>query len=128
MIKRLFLRTLPLVVGLWAALPLWAVEADVRPTAEDQPAAVAATTVDTNSFHLITPGPIDGQIASVAARMLERYHYLRKPFDETVSSKFLDRYLEILDPMHIHFTQGDLAEFEVYRTNLSHLTLDAKRH
>ena len=41
--------------------------------------------------------------------MLDQYHYLKKPFDETVSSQFLDRYLETLDPQHIHFTQADLA-------------------
>ena len=52
-------------------------------------------------------------------------HYLKKPFDESVSSQFLDRYLETLDPLHIHFTQGDLAQFERYRTNLTRLTLGA---
>ena len=55
--------------------------------------------------------------------MLTNYHYLRKPFDEVVSSQFLDRYLDTLDPQHIHFTQADLADFEPYRTNLNHLTL-----
>ena len=39
-----------------------------------------------------------------------------------MSSQFLDRYLETLDPQHIHFTQADLAEFERYRTNLNRLT------
>jgi carboxyl-terminal processing protease len=78
----------------------------------------------TNTFHRIIPGPIDGQIAFLTARMLERYHYLRQPFNATVSSKFLDRYIELYDPMHLHFTQGDLADFEKYRTNLAKLTLN----
>jgi carboxyl-terminal processing protease len=56
--------------------------------------------------------------------MLEKNQYLKMPFDPTVSSEFLDTYLETLDPQHIHFTQGDLAEFEPYRTNLSRLTLN----
>src|SRR5262249_10141976 len=51
------------------------------------------------------------------------FHYLRPRFDDTVSSKFLDRYLETLDPQHLHFLQSDLAGFEAYRTNLDHLTL-----
>jgi carboxyl-terminal processing protease len=55
--------------------------------------------------------------------MLEKNQYLKMPFDATVSSKFLDTYLEILDSQHIHFTQADLAEFEPYRTNLWRLTL-----
>jgi carboxyl-terminal processing protease len=59
--------------------------------------------------------------------MLTNYHYLRKPFDTALSSQFLDRYLETLDPQHIHFTQGDLADFEQYRTNLNHLTLPGKK-
>src|SRR5438552_3227491 len=77
----------------------------------------------TDGFHLISPGPTDGQIATMTARLLERYHYLRPHFDDTVSSKFLDRYLETLDPQHLHFLQSDLTDFEIYRTNLDHLTL-----
>jgi len=77
----------------------------------------------TNVFHPVSPGPIDGPIANVTARMLERFQYLRQPFNDAVSSKFLDRYIEMFDPQHLHFLQSDLAQFEVYRTNLDHLTL-----
>jgi carboxyl-terminal processing protease len=77
----------------------------------------------TNFFHPLAPGPIDGPIALVTAKMLERYQYLRQPFNDTVSSKFLDRYLESFDPQHLHFLQSDLDDFELYRTNLNHLTL-----
>lgn len=59
--------------------------------------------------------------------MLEHYDYVRQPFDGAVSSKFLDRYIETLDPQHIHFTQTDLAEFEKYRTTLDDLTLTSRR-
>jgi len=74
-------------------------------------------------IHPLSPGPLDGQIAYVTARMLERYQYLRQPFDESISSKFLDRYLDTLDPQHIHFLQSDLDDFAFYRTNLNHLIL-----
>jgi carboxyl-terminal processing protease len=77
----------------------------------------------TNVFHPVTPGPIDGPIATVTAQMLQRFHYLRQPFNEAVSGKFLDRYIDTFDPQHLHFLQSDLAEFEVYRTNLDHLTM-----
>jgi carboxyl-terminal processing protease len=80
----------------------------------------------TNVFHPVTPGPIDGQIAQITARMLERFQYLRQPFNDAVSSKFLDRYIEMFDPQHLHFLQSDLAQFEGYRTNLDHLTLPAR--
>ena len=77
----------------------------------------------TNLFHEISPGPLDGPIAMVTAQMLQRFQYLRQPFNDAVSSKFLDRYIETFDPQHLHFLQSDLAEFETYRTNLDHLTL-----
>jgi len=127
MIERVTLRILPLFLSLWAALPLWAAEAVVRSASGDQPAAAAACDSATNGFQLITPGPVDGQIATVTACLLTNLHYLKKPFDESLSSQFLDRYLETLDPRHDHFTQADLAEFAPYRTNLNHLTIPGRR-
>ena len=127
MIKRLAAGLLLLVPSLCLVLQLRSAEPAARAAASDPAAAVASTATATNTLRLITPGPIDGEIASVAGRMLERYHYLKMPFNEAVSSKFLDRYLETLDPMHLHFTQGDLAEFDRYRTNLAYLTINAKR-
>ena len=127
MIERVTRRILPLLLSLWAALPLWAAEAAVPSATADPPAAAAACDLATNGFHLITPGPVDGQIATIAACLLTNLHYLKKPFDESVSSQFLDRYLETLDPRHDHFTKGDLAEFARYRTNLNHLTIPGRR-
>jgi len=74
--------------------------------------------------HTLRPGPADGPIGFAAGYLLQKFHYLRQPFDATVSSKFFDRYLEALDPQHSHFTQGDLAEFDHYRNELDHLTLN----
>lgn len=68
------------------------------------------------------PGPDDARIAYVAAGLLERQHFLQHPFDDEFSAKFLERYLETLDPQHLHFTQDDLAEFEHYRNRLDDLT------
>ncbi len=87
--------------------------------AETQPLAGSST----NVFRAIKPGPVDGQIATVTARLLERYHYLRPRFDGSVSTKFFDRYLDTLDPQHLHFLQSDLDEFASYRTNLDRLTM-----
>ncbi|MFO1477557.1 MAG: carboxy terminal-processing peptidase [Verrucomicrobiota bacterium] len=71
----------------------------------------------------LKPTTQDGRVAYLVARLLERFHYTHHPFDQTVSSEFLDRYLDTLDPQHLYFLQGDLAQFERYRTNLDHLTL-----
>jgi len=124
--ERFAARILLLALSLYLVSPGRAAESVARVGTSDLPAPGCALLV-TNGVHPISPGPIDGQVAYVTAKMLELHHYLKLPFDEAVSSKFLDRYLETLDPAHMHFTQGDLAQFERYRTNLSHLTLDAKR-
>jgi carboxyl-terminal processing protease len=71
----------------------------------------------------LKPGPDDGKIAFTTAWMLEHSQFLRRNFDENVSSKFLDRYLETYDPERMHFLQADIAGFEHYRTNLHLLTL-----
>ncbi len=77
----------------------------------------------TNGPVKLVPGPNDPLIAKVTGRMLERQHYLRKPFTAEVGSKFLDRYLDSLDNFHIYFLQSDLDEFEAYRSKLNQLTL-----
>jgi carboxyl-terminal processing protease len=126
-IERLTGRIPLLILSLYLASPLCSAGPDVRSDTVEQPALSAASALFTNVFHPVSPGPIDGQIATATAYMLTNFHYARKPFDEAVSSQFLDRYLEMLDPQHIHFTQADLAEFEPYRTNLNHLTLPSRR-
>jgi carboxyl-terminal processing protease len=70
----------------------------------------------------LVPGPNDSNITKVAAAILERGHYLRQPIDDEISAKFLDRYLDSLDNLHIYFIQADLDEFEKYRTRLDDLT------
>jgi carboxyl-terminal processing protease len=112
MIERLALRVLPLFLGWQLALPAFSVETAPPAPSETQ-----------KSFHPLNPGPADGRIAYVTARMLEQLHYLKQPFNADLAGKFLDRYLETLDPQHVHFTQADLADFESYRTNLDRLTL-----
>src|ERR1051326_3607121 len=68
--------------------------------------------------------PDEAAIAKLTARILMQMHYLhlQQPLDDQVSSQFLDRYLERLDNLHIHFLQSDLEEFEQYRTTLDDLT------
>jgi carboxyl-terminal processing protease len=73
----------------------------------------------------VTPlveSPDDSNIVRWVGFLVERSHYNRQPFDEEMSSKFLDRYLDALDPQHLYFTQEDLREFEPYRFKLHQLT------
>ncbi len=127
MIERFAASRLPLLLGCILSLPFFTGGALGRIVPAGTNALVAGSLKSTNVFRPLAPGPVDGQIAYVTARMLEQYHYLRQPFDGTVSSKLLDRYVDLFDPTHVHFTQEDLAEFEVYRTNLDHLTINQHR-
>jgi carboxyl-terminal processing protease len=110
----------------YLALPVGA--ADPAPAATEAPRTSATDKISKIAKpQPVSPGPVDGRIAWVTAKMLEQYHYLRPPFDDSMSSKFLDRYLETLDPQHLHFLQSDLATFERYRNKLDELTADSKR-
>ncbi len=60
-----------------------------------------------------------GQVASYVARMLENSHYSHTQFDNAMSSKLLENYLNLLDPRHIFFTQEQVDKFRAdYGTTL----------
>lgn len=124
MLKQSSLRKILLLTGLGQAAWLFLaaqtavppVPADVVVVAKPNPAPAQPP----------APGPDDGKIAYVTARLLEQNHYLQHPLDDAFSEKFFDRYLDAFDPQHMHFLESDLAEFEVYRTTLDDLTLSPR--
>jgi len=79
----------------------------------------------TNATTALVEGPQDVTIVKFVAQILQRQHYLRLPINDEVSAKFLDRYLDSLDNLHIYFLQSDLQEFEKYRYKLDDLTVEA---
>jgi carboxyl-terminal processing protease len=85
-------------------------------------AAVAAD--NTNAPSRLAPGPNDGRIAYITARLLEEYHYSQQPLDRAMSEKFFDGYLDSLDPQHLYFLKSDIADLVQYRTNLDTLTIN----
>jgi len=112
------LRTLLIVLSFVLGSPIFSNRAFARPDAAD---------TSTNHYQFdFKPGPLDGRIAFVTAGLLEQIHYSKQPFDRSVSSKFLDRYVETLDPQHLHFLQSDIAQFEKYRATLGDLTVTRK--
>jgi carboxyl-terminal processing protease len=120
MTSRFAVRFLLVALGCRLVLGLSAAEPAAAPL-EDS-ALENSPTYSTNAVH-INAGPADGRIAFVTARMLEQFHYSRRPMDLGISTQFFDRYLETLDPQHVHFTQGDLEDFAFYRTNLNAMTV-----
>src|SRR4051812_47171335 len=89
-------------------------------------AAVSPAAMTKAEVPHIKPGTNDGTIAFLTARLLQDYHFSHHRFDDTISSQFLDFYLESLDPQHLHFLQSDLTQFETYRTNLDSLTVNRR--
>lgn len=57
-------------------------------------------------------------IAKVTAELFQRSHYLQHPLDAEMSGKFFDRYVDMLDPVHLNFLQTDLDDFAKYRTTI----------
>ena len=80
----------------------------------------------TNAVPLVE-GPNDRNIAQVVTTIFENAHYLRQPLNDEQSSKFLDRYLDSLDNLHLYFLQSDVQQFEKYRTTLDDLTKGIRR-
>jgi carboxyl-terminal processing protease len=84
---------------------------------------IAGPAATTAAPETLVPGPNDARIAYVTARLLEEFHYLQEPLDTELSERFLDGYIETLDPRRENFLQSDIASFAYYRTNLDHLTI-----
>jgi carboxyl-terminal processing protease len=61
-------------------------------------------------------------IARAVAGLMGNVHFSHHPLDAEMSGKFFDRYIDTLDPLHLHFLQSDLDEFAKYRTTLGQLT------
>ncbi len=78
----------------------------------------------TNAPVVLVEGPNDNNIVKLTAEILRRQHYLRRAINDETSSKFLDRYLDALDNLHLYFIQADLNEFEQYRTVLDNLLIE----
>ncbi len=70
--------------------------------------------------------PTNAIVARIAAAKLQEWNYSQHPFDQEMSSRFLDRYLDTLDYTHMFFLQSDINEFQKFRTNLNLLTLQDK--
>jgi carboxyl-terminal processing protease len=115
-------RILLILLCLDLVLPLHAADTNLNPASDGRSTLAAELARSANAVKP-APGTNDGRIAYMTALMLEQVHYLHQKFDPKLSSRFLDRYLDTLDPQHIHFLQSDVAEFESFRDSLGTLTI-----
>jgi carboxyl-terminal processing protease len=122
-----------LILTAWLATTaglLTAAETNEAPVAAPAPSAtnanpvasLAETLAHLQGRALPSPGPADSSITQIISAILQQSHFMRQPFDDTMSSKFLDQYIDALDPQHLHFTADDLKEFNEFRTALDDLT------
>jgi carboxyl-terminal processing protease len=70
----------------------------------------------------LAPGPDDAPITNLVSLWLAQRQFLHSKPDDAVASRFLDQYLDALDPQHMLFRQSDLADFGKWRTTLDELT------
>jgi len=113
--------TLKLLLSALLVFPLLAQDA----SQSVPPEKAADISKFTNTLVLSAPNGA-GNIAQIAGRSLERFHFSRARFRDDISAKFFDRYLEALDPQRVFFLQSDLDELGKYRTRLDELTMVEK--
>src|SRR5580658_1298239 len=52
--------------------------------------------------------PYDPIVAQIAAEKIQAWNFSQRPFDQEMSSRFLDLYLDSLDYFHMFFLQSDI--------------------
>lgn len=58
------------------------------------------------------------RISAMTAKMLEHNHYSGAQIDRAMSEKIFDRYFDMLDPMRMLFTTGDVEKFSSCRQDI----------
>ena len=87
---------------------------------------IALLTVVFTSLALAAMVPIEREAAqsSLYREILDRLatrHYQSLPVDDTMSARYLDSYIESLDPTKSYFLQADIDEFQKWRSQLDDL-------
>lgn len=67
-------------------------------------------------------GTTDANITRVTAHLLEDSQFSHHPLDNELAAKFLDRYLDALDPSRVLFLQSDIESFAPFRATLARAT------
>src|ERR1039458_7286773 len=65
---------------------------------------------------------VNGNITRITAGLLEHSQFSHHRLDEELAARFLDRYLDSLDPAHLLFLQSDAQEFDTFRSRLPEMT------
>lgn len=63
-------------------------------------------------------------VTEFSVRSIEKRHYDAPQFDDSLSERLLDAYMEELDPNHHYFLASDVQDFSGYRVELDDLLRD----
>jgi carboxyl-terminal processing protease len=60
------------------------------------------------------PAPQDGIVSKSISRLMPQEHVSGKEFNDELSARALNLYLEMLDPLKLYFLQSDIDQFQKY--------------
>jgi carboxyl-terminal processing protease len=81
--------------------------------------ALAASTIF--AHEAAEPRPAESRTAILVCKLIEENHISHVRINEEVSSKVFKRYIELLDPRKLYFTQADVDELGQDKTKLGEL-------
>ncbi|HEY2838728.1 MAG TPA: carboxy terminal-processing peptidase [Pirellulales bacterium] len=67
---------------------------------------------------LTGPTDDDRRIALAVSQLMRSQHMSKRPLDDEISKRFLDRFLKTLDPMKVYFVQSDIDRFKEHQLEL----------
>ena len=73
---------------------------------------------------IVRPADNHPETARLIARLLAHQHFRQQSIDDALSEQVLDAYLDALDPDRYYFTQSDIEEFRVHRSDLDNMLMD----
>jgi len=71
--------------------------------------------LDAGKQEKLKPEEIQSKTAVIIVNQLSKHHYRQQEINDSLSSRFLDEYLKMLDPGRNFFLASDITEFEKYR-------------
>ncbi len=78
----------------------------------------AAISANEHAASELTYTPGQAKTAVEIVNKLATQHYRNQPFDDQLSSKYLEQYLKTLDPAKLYFLDADVKQFEKHRYEL----------
>jgi carboxyl-terminal processing protease len=73
---------------------------------------------ETRADDLGRPTVINKMVAKLVTKLMQDDHLSNRPLDDQISQRAFDLFVKSLDPMKVYFSQSDIDEFSVWRTDL----------